>query len=83
MDITIYSTTTCSFCHSLKSWLDSQNITYISKVTDEDDAAMAEFMGVNDGMLGVPFTVIKSETGEVTKIVGFDKNKFKETLSLV
>jgi len=82
MDITIYSTTTCSFCHALKSWLDNKNITYTSKVTDTDDAVMAEFMNVNDGMLGVPFTVIKSDTGEITKIVGFDQAKFKKTLAL-
>lgn len=81
MEITIYSTTTCSYCHALKAWLDKQNIPYAYKLTDEDDAAMAEFMSVNDGMLGVPFTVIKDSKGEVTKIVGFDKTKFTETLS--
>lgn len=80
MDITIYSTTTCSFCHALKGWLDKQGIKYVNKVTDTDPAAMAEFMSVNDGMLGVPFTVIKSDTGEITKIVGFDQAKFKKIL---
>jgi len=82
MDITIYSTTTCSFCHALKGWLDKQDVKYVSKVTDTDPEAMAEFMSVNDGMLAVPFTVIQSSAGEVTKIVGFDQAKFKKTLSL-
>jgi len=82
MDITIYSTTTCGFCHALKGWLDNQGIKYANKVTDTDAKAMTEFMSVNDGMLGVPFTVIKSESGKVTKIVGFDQAKFKKTLSL-
>ncbi|HSH55718.1 MAG TPA: glutaredoxin family protein [Candidatus Limnocylindrales bacterium] len=81
-DITIYSTTTCSFCNALKSWLDSQGVDYTYKVTDTDTDVMAEFMSVNDGMLGVPFTVIKSDNGEETKIVGLDKAKFKTALSL-
>lgn len=82
MDITIYSTTTCSFCHALKDWLDSKELKYTNKVTDTDPALMAEFMSVNDGMLGVPFTVIKSDSGQVTKIAGFDRGKFTEALSL-
>lgn len=82
MNITIYSTTTCSFCHALTAWLDKQNIAYTKKVTDEDDAAMAEFMSVNDGNFGVPFTVIQDDNGNETKILGFDQGKFKQTLGL-
>jgi len=82
MNITIYSTTTCSFCHALKGWLDKQGVKYVDKVTDTDPEAMAEFMSINEGMLGVPFTVIKSDKGEITKIVGFDQAKFKKTLLL-
>lgn len=80
--ITIYSTTSCSFCHVLMAWLDKECVTYIKKVTDQDDTAMIEFMSVNDGALGVPFTVIKYESGTETKIVGFHKPKFKEALGL-
>lgn len=82
MNITIYSTTTCSFCHALKGWLDSQNISYTNKVTDTDQAAMEEFMRVNDGMLGVPFTVFTDDAGKETKIVGFDKQKFQDLLGI-
>ena len=82
MEITIYSTTTCTYCHALKAWLDKQSKPYAYKLVDEDDAAMAEFMSVNDGMLSVPLTVIKDPQGEVTKIVGFDQSKFKKTLSI-
>ena len=82
MDITIYSTSTCSFCHALMGWLDSKNITYKKVVTDEDQAGMTEFMQVNDGAIGVPFTVIKDTDGNVTKISGFDQGKFKQVLGL-
>ena len=82
MDITIYSTTTCSYCHALRAWLDKQSIPYVYKLTDEDDVAMAEFMSLNDGFLGVPFTVIRAKDGILTKITGFDQPKFKQALSL-
>jgi glutaredoxin 3 len=82
MNITIYSTTTCAFCHLLTDWLDKQGISYTKKVTDEDDAAMAEFMSVNDGNFGVPFTIITDDAGTETKILGFDQAKFKQTLNV-
>lgn len=81
MNITIYSTTTCSYCHVLKAWLDKQNIPYDYKLTDEDDAAMAEFMRVNDGMFGVPLTVITKDDGSVDKILGFDQAKLTKALA--
>ncbi len=82
MDITIYSTTTCSFCHALMSMLDSKKIEYTKVVIDEDPAGMNEFMKVNDGSIGVPFTVLKDSEGKVTKISGYDQGKFKEVLGL-
>jgi len=63
-------------------WLDSKNITYKKVVTDEDPAGMMEFMKVNDGAIGVPFTVIKDGDGNTTKISGYDQGKFKQVLGL-
>ena len=82
MNITIYSTTTCAFCHVLTAWLDKQNIPYTKKNTDEDESALAEFMSVNEGNLGVPFTVIKDHSGKETKILGFDQPKLKQALGI-
>ena len=82
MDITIYSTSTCSFCRALAKWLDSKEIAYTKIVTDEDEAGMMEFMKVKDGAIGVPFTVIKDADGSVTKISGYDQGKFKQVLGL-
>lgn len=82
MNITIYSTTTCAFCHVLTTWLDKENISYTKKNTDEDESALAEFMNVNEGNLGVPFTVIKDDSGKDTKILGFDKPAFKQVLGI-
>jgi len=82
MTVTIYSTSICAPCHSLTAWLDKLNVAYTKKITDEDPTAMAEFMTVNDGMIGVPFTVITDEAGTQTKISGFDQGKFKKALSI-
>lgn len=82
MEIIIYSTTTCAFCHVLTAWLDKEQIAYTRKMTDEDNSAMAEFMSVNDGNFGVPFTVIKDSSGNETKILGFDQPKFRQVLGI-
>lgn len=80
--IVIFSTTTCSSCRVLMKWLDKENVTYTKKLTDEDDGAMTEFMKVNAGAIGVPFSVIAYESGLETKIHGFHKTKFIEALGL-
>lgn len=82
MEITIYSTTTCSACHVLTAWLDKQGQKYTKKITDTDPAVMAEFMAVNDGMVSVPFSIVKDDTGKETKISGYDQGKFKQALGI-
>lgn len=82
MDITIYSTSICAACATLEGWLDKQGIAYTKKITDTDPAIMTEFMEVNDGMIGVPFTVIKKEDGSVEKLSGFNPAEFKTKLGL-
>lgn len=82
MEITIYSTKNCAACNTLTDWLDRRGMDYIKKITDEDPVAMAEFMQVNDGMIGVPFTIIRDDSGSETKISGYDQGKFKKALML-
>lgn len=82
MDITIYSTSTCTYCHALSKWLDEQKIVYKKIVVDKDPGGMAEFMNVNDGAISVPLTIIKDGSGNETKISGFDQGKFKQVLGL-
>lgn len=79
MNVTVYSTTNCGVCHAEMQWLDSIDVQYSNKVVDEDAAAMNEFMNVNEGMIGTPFTVIE-DSGKITKIAGFDRAKLKSLL---
>jgi hypothetical protein len=48
---------------------------------DENEEDMTEFLSVNDGMIGTPFTVIKNN-GKIYKIAGYDQPKFNEALAL-
>ncbi|MCW1907911.1 MAG: glutaredoxin family protein [Candidatus Saccharibacteria bacterium] len=82
MNITIYSTSSCATCHVVTDWLDKHKMAYTKKNTDEDSAAMMEFMNVNDGFVGVPFTVITTDDGQTTKIPGFDQKKLKQALGI-
>jgi glutaredoxin len=82
MKIVIYSTTNCAACHSLTAWLAKQNCQYDLRITDTDSVIMAEFMQANEGMISVPFTVLTSESGQETKISGFDRGKFKSVLGV-
>jgi glutaredoxin len=82
MRVTIYSTTTCTFCGALRTWLDERNIAYDYKLTDIDSAVMNEYIQVSEGVIGVPFTVIEDDNGKTFKILGFDKPKLQAALQI-
>ena len=82
MTITMYCTTTCTTCTGLGNWLNQNGFEYTKKMADADQATMAEFMSVNDGMIGVPFTVITDDAGLETKISGYDRKAFKAALNI-
>lgn len=82
MKITIFSTSTCSYCHALAAWLDEKQISYRQVITDVDPAGMEEFMNRNDGEIGVPYSILEDNKGQITKIIGFDQAKFKQVLGL-
>ena len=79
--LTIYSTSTCPYCHMEKEYLKSKNIDFVDKVVDTDTEALAEMMQLS-GQLAVPFTVIKKEVGREEKILGFDKPRLDKILGL-
>lgn len=82
MHVTIYSTTNCAACNMLTKWLDQKQVPYTKKVTDTDPDIMEEFMSVNDGMVGVPFSIVINDEGEETKISGYVPSHFQSALAL-
>lgn len=79
--ITIYSTTTCAYCHMEKEYLDSKGITYDEIVVDKDPSRIPELLDTC-GSMGVPCTHIVKDDGSEEKILGFDKSKLDAVLGL-
>lgn len=74
--ITVYATHTCTFCHGLTAWLDSNKIAYDKKMVDSDMEAQKELLEKLDGNFqGVPVTSIDDQI-----IVGFDRATISEIL---
>lgn len=74
--VTVYSTPTCPFCIRAKQFLKDNNIEF----TDYDvgsDKVKAQEMVKRSGQMGVPVIDIDG-----TLIVGFDKDKIKESLGI-
>lgn len=74
--VTVYSTPTCPFCIRAKQFLKDNNIVF----TDHDvgaDQAKAQEMMQKTGQMGVPVLDIDGRI-----IIGFDKEKIKETLGI-
>ena len=69
MDITIYSTPTCHFCHMAKEFLTQNNVAYTDIDVSADPDKRAEMID-KSGQMGVPVIVIGDEV-----IVGFDRNR--------
>lgn len=80
-DITIYSTATCGFCRMLKSYLQQHDIPFKEKHADRDPRIAQELLQ-ESGQLGVPFSIVKTDDGQVEKILGFDKPRFDQILGL-
>lgn len=80
MKFVLYSTTSCPYCGMLKEYLKTKNISFEERLVDQDEAAKTEMSSVSGGFLGVPFSAITKDSGEVVTVVGFDKGKLEEIL---
>jgi mycoredoxin len=60
--LTIYSTSTCGYCHRLKTQLEREGIPYAEINIEHDDTAAAFVESVNDGNQVVPTVVCPNGT---------------------
>jgi len=74
--VTVYSTPSCSWCTTLKSYLDQKQIKY-REINVASDTSAAEAMVKKSGQQGVPQTEINGQM-----IVGFDKNRINQLLEI-
>jgi glutaredoxin-like YruB-family protein len=76
LNITVYSTPTCTYCNQLKSYLKEHKISFRDIDVSKDPKA-AEAMVKRSGQQGVPQTLINGKT-----IIGFDKAKIDKLVGL-
>lgn len=79
--IKIYSTTTCIYCHALKDYLKSKDVTYEEVLLDQQPEAIQTSIDTC-GSMGVPCTHITLDDGTEEKILGFDRPRFDKALGL-
>ena len=74
--VTVYTTPTCSYCNTIKTYLNENGIHY-TEVDVASNPSKAEEMVRRSGQQGVPQTNIEGEV-----VVGFDKKRINELLEI-
>ena len=74
--VTVYTTPSCSWCTTLKTYLDQKQVRY-REINVASDTSAAEDMVRRRGQQGVPQTEINGQM-----IVGFDKNRINQLLEI-
>ena len=74
--VTVYTTPTCVYCINLKEFLQQHDIAFQEHDVSQDQKALKEMIDKSKQM-GVPVTDIDG-----TIIVGFDKEKITQLLSI-
>jgi len=75
MEVIVYTTPTCPYCHSVKQFLAQRRIPFTERNVAADPRAATEMVQLT-GQQGVPVTVIGSEV-----IIGFDRPRLEQALS--
>ncbi|MFH1752040.1 MAG: glutaredoxin family protein [archaeon] len=76
VEVIVYSTPTCPYCVMLKDWLKEKKVSFTDFNVAEDTVKASEMIE-KTGQRGVPVTSVNG-----TFVVGFDKAKLSELLSL-
>ena len=74
--VTVYTTPTCTWCRTLKTYLDQNQVRY-REINVAADSSAAEAMVRKSGQQGVPQTEINGQM-----IVGFDKTRINQLLEI-
>ena len=75
MNVTIYTTGTCSWCQRTKQYLSSRGVPYVEKRVDQDRASAIEMVRLS-GQEGVPVTTVDGQV-----VIGFDRARLDVLLS--
>lgn len=75
MDVKVYTTPTCGYCHQVKSFLDGLGVKYTEYDVSRDREAAEEMVGLT-GQMGVPVIVIDGQA-----VIGFDRARIQALLA--
>jgi len=75
VNVTLYTSPTCGYCHQAKAYLAQKGVEYIEKDVSVDRAAANEIMQLT-GQMGVPVIVVNGQS-----IVGFNRPMLDKLLS--
>lgn len=75
MNVTIYTTPTCGYCHQAKEYLSERGVKYTEHDVSRDKAA-ADEMVRSTGQMGVPVIVVEGQP-----IIGFDRPRLESLLT--
>jgi len=81
MQIKVYSTPTCHFCHMVKDFLDKNNVLY-ENIDVSIDETKAKEMVHKTGQMGVPVIIITKDDGGEEIIIGFQESKLRNILEI-
>ena len=76
MDVKIYTTPTCAFCHAAKEFFREKNVEFKELDVASDEKARDEMIK-KTGQLGVPVIEVNGKF-----IVGFHRSKLAELLGI-
>ena len=74
MNVTVYTTPTCSFCYQAKDYFSRQGVPFVEKNVASDRRAAQEMVRVS-GQQGVPVITIDGQV-----VVGFDQPRLNKLL---
>ena len=75
MEVKIFTTPTCGYCHQAKRFLSERGIRYAEYDVSRDRAAADEMVRLT-GQMGVPVILVDGQV-----VVGFDRARLEHLLS--
>lgn len=76
MDVSIYTTPTCHFCHAAKDFFKENNIAY-SEFNVGEDAIKRDEMIAMTGQMGVPVIKVGNDV-----VIGFNEKQIRSLLKI-
>ncbi len=74
--VIMYTTPTCTYCNSLKAYLNEKKV-HFTEIDVSKDHQAAQEMAAKSGQQGVPQTLINGQV-----VVGFDREKINQLLNI-